>query len=189
MQTAVRTQPISTGRVIGRWMTSFAGFPLGAVAAKLVAGPIDATTAALVGGAVSGAVLGAAQSWGMGRGGPATRIWVAATALGLALGLTIGATVVDFGTDVTSLVVQGAICGGAVGAAQALALGRRAGRLATLWPFALAALWALGWAITTVIGVEVDEQFTVFGSSGAITVTAATAVLPFAIRRHAGSAS
>jgi len=81
------------------------------------------------------------------------------------------------------------VCGLAVGAAQAVALGRRAGRLATIWPFALAALWALGWAITTVIGVEVDEQFTVFGSSGAITVTLATAVLPLAIRRNAGSAS
>ena len=85
--------------------------------------------------------------------------------------------------------VQGAICGLAVGAAQAVALGRRAGRLATLWPFALAALWALGWAITTVVGVEVDEQFTVFGSSGAVTVTAFTAVLPLAIARHARSAS
>ena len=180
MQTAVRTQPTSTStaRVIGRWMTSFAGFPLGGLAAKVIAGPIDATTAALVGGAIGGAVLGAAQSWGMGRGGPASRIWVAATALGFALGLTIGATVVDFGTDVTSLVVQGAICGAAVGAAQALALGQRAGRLAILWPLALAALWALGWAITTVAGVKVDEQFTVFGASGAITVTAATAVLP-----------
>ena len=185
----VSPRSTSTARVIGRWMTSFAGFPLGGLAAKVIAGPIDATTAALVGGAISGAVLGAAQSWGMGRGGPATRIWVAATALGFALGLTIGATVVDFRTDVTSLVVQGAICGAAVGAAQALALGQRAGRLAILWPLALAALWALGWAITTVAGVEVDEQFTVFGASGAITVTAATAVLPFAIRRHSRSAS
>jgi hypothetical protein len=187
MQTTVKT--ISTGRTIGRWMISFAGFPLGAVAAKLVAGPIDTTTAALIGGAISGAVLGAAQSWGMGRGGPATRVWVAATAIGLALGLAVGASAVDFRTDVTSLVVQGAVCGLAVGAAQAVALGRRAGRLASIWPFALAALWALGWAITTVIGVEVDEQFTVFGSSGAITVTLATAVLPLAIRRNAGSAS
>jgi hypothetical protein len=81
--------------------------------------------------------------------------------------------------------VQGAICGAAVGAAQALALGQRAGRLAILWPLALAALWALGWAITTVAGVEVDEQFTVFGASGAITVTACTAILPRAIRRSA----
>jgi hypothetical protein len=166
-------------------MVSFAGFPLGGLAAHAIAGPIDATTAALVGGAISGAVLGAAQSWGMGRGGPATRVWIAATAIGLALGLAIGASVVDFGTDISSLMLQGAVCGAAVGAMQAVALGRRAGRLATVWPFALAALWALGWTITTGISVEVDKQWTVFGSGGAVTVTALTAVLPLAIRRHA----
>ncbi len=50
-------------------------------------------------------------------------------------------------------------------------------------------MWAAGWAITTSIGVEVDEQFTVFGSSGAITVTALTVVLPLALRRLDGGAS
>ena len=40
------------------------------------------------------------------------------------------------------------------------------------------ALWALGWAITASIGVDVETQYTVFGSSGAVVVTALTAVLP-----------
>ena len=56
---APRTRPI---HIALRWMISFAGFPLGAVAARAVAGPIDDTRAALIGGAISGAVLGAAQS-------------------------------------------------------------------------------------------------------------------------------
>lgn len=189
MQTTVRTHPVSTGRIVARWMVSFAGFPLGAVAAHAVAGPIDSTTSALIGGAISGAVLGAAQSWAMGRGGPASRVWIAATAIGLALGLAIGSSTVDFGTDISSLVVQGALCGAAVGVAQAMALGRRAGRLASIWPVVLAALWALGWAITTGIGVEVDKQWTVFGSGGAVTVTLLTAILPLAVQRNARSAS
>jgi hypothetical protein len=51
------------------------------------------------------------------------------------------------------------------------------------WPPALAAIWAIGWAVTTFIGVHVDLQFTVFGSAGAIVVTALTAVLPLTLNR------
>ena len=36
----------------------------------------------------------------------------------------------------------------------------------------------------TSIGVDVDEQFTVFGSGGAITVAALTLVLPYALNRN-----
>ena len=39
-------------------------------------------------------------------------------------------------------------------------------------------MWALGWAVTTAVGIDVEEQFTVFGASGALVVTAATVVLP-----------
>ena len=85
--------------------------------------------------------------------------------------------------------VQGAICGLAVGAAQAVVLRARLGRLALAWPPALAAIWALGWTITTLGGIQVDQRFTVFGSFGAITVTALTAVLPLIINRAGNSAS
>ena len=78
--------------------------------------------------------------------------------------------------------VQGAICGLAIGTAQALVL---RGRVAYLWAPALSALWALGWAITTSIGIDVETQYTVFGSSGALVVTAATAVLPVLLATRA----
>ena len=42
--------------------------------------------------------------------------------------------------------------------------------------------WAVGWAVTTLIGVAVGEQFTVFGSSGAVTVATLTSVLPLLLR-------
>ena len=44
-------------------------------------------------------------------------------------------------------------------------------RLAFAWAAAMPVLLALGWAATTVIGIDVDEQFTVFGASGAIVFT------------------
>ena len=83
------------------------------------------------------------------------------------------------------LVVQGAICGLAIGAAQAVVLRPRLGRLAFAWIPALSALWALGWAITTAVGIDVESQYTVFGSSGALVVTAATVVLPVLLANRA----
>ena len=39
------------------------------------------------------------------------------------------------------------------------------------------ALWALGWTATTLGGIAVDEQFTVFGAYGAITFSALSGLL------------
>jgi hypothetical protein len=38
-------------------------------------------------------------------------------------------------------------------------------------------LWALGWTVTTLVGVAVDEQFSVFGAAGAVTFSALSGVL------------
>jgi hypothetical protein len=170
-------------------MATFAGFPVGGYTAYLLSGPVNTLTAALVGGLITGLVLGAAQSWGIGRNGPPALQWIAATAIGLMLGLGIGAVSVGYDTTITALVIQGAICGFAVGTAQALVLRPQLGRLALAWPPALAAIWALGWAVTTSAGIQVDEQFTVFGSSGALVVTALTAVLPVVINSRRSSRS
>jgi hypothetical protein len=163
-----------------RWLPTFVGFPLGGVVAELIAGPVDDLGAALVGGAVTGAILGAVQAWGMGENGPRARDWIVASAAGLTVGLAVGSAAVDYGTSLRDLVVQGAICGLAIGSAQAVVL---RGRVGYLWAPALSALWALGWAITTSIGVDVETQYAVFGSSGALVVTAATAVLPVQLAR------
>ena len=56
-------------------------------------------------------------------------------------------------------------------------------------PPALGAIWALGWTVTTAAGIGVEEQFTVFGASGAIVVTALTVVLPLMINAHERGAS
>jgi hypothetical protein len=98
------------------------------------------------------------------------------------VGLALESATVGYGTGLGDLVVQGAICGLAIGTAQALALG---GRVAYLWAAALSALWSLGWAVTTSIGVNVETQYAVFGSSGALVVPAATAVVPVLLARGA----
>ena len=56
----------ATARTAGRWMVSFAGYPLGGYAAYLLVGPVDGPAAALAGGLLTGAILGAVQAWAMG---------------------------------------------------------------------------------------------------------------------------
>jgi hypothetical protein len=173
-----------------RWLPTFFGFPLGGLVAEHVSGRVDGLAAALVGGAITGIILGAVQSWGLGSNGPPARQWIAATGAGFAVGLGVGAAAVDYGTSAGDLVVQGAVCGLAVGIAQAMVLRARIGPLAFAWVPALTALWALGWAITTAAGIDVESQYTVFGSSGALFVTVATVGLPLVLaKRSTTSAS
>jgi hypothetical protein len=184
------TKSVTWQRSALRWLPTFFGFPLGGLVAEHISGPVDGLVAALVGGAITGIILGAVQSWGLGTNGPSARQWVTATGVGLTVGLAVGASAVDYGTSAAELMIQGAICGLAIGTAQALVLRPRIGRLAFVWVPTLSALWALGWAVTTAIGVDVESQYTVFGSSGALVVTAATAVLPvFLATRSTRSAS
>ena len=159
-----------------RWMPTFLGFPIGGYAAEIV-GPIDAVAPAVIGGAITGAILGFAQWLGMRGTGPSPIRWIVASATGFAVGLGAGAAAVGYHTNTGALAAQGAVCGAAIGAAQAIVLHRQLGRIAWAWPAALAGLWALGWTITASAGIDVEAQYTVFGSSGALVVTAATSVL------------
>jgi hypothetical protein len=45
------------------------------------------------------------------------------------------------------------------------------------WAAAMPALWALGWTATTLGGIAVEEQFTVYGAYGAITFSALSGLL------------
>ena len=161
-----------------RWLGTFVGFPLAGVAARAVAGNIDAPAAAVIGGLAGGAVLGAVQ---VGIGGidaaerlPLDRraprpVWPSASPSAPAPSAT--------DTDTASLVAMGAICGaarrrrpGAVGPDAPRSTGssgpwppRRCGRG--------------GWLITSQVIVDADRQHAIFGSSGALAVSALAGVL------------
>jgi hypothetical protein len=166
---------------LGRWMLSFAGYPLGGYAAFLLTGRVDGPGPALAGGFLTGAVLGAIQVWAMGQARPRALAWIMATALGVMTGVAAGGALVDYRTDLGSLVVAGAVCGAILGTAQAVVLAPRLGPLAYAWPLFLGGVFAVGWAVTTSAGIDVDRQFTIFGSSGALVATVLTAVLPLAL--------
>ena len=144
-------------------------FPIAGLVGRAVGGPVDAVGAALVGGALTGAVLGAAE-WLAARdvlGKPI--LWIGASAAGYGAGLAAGAALVGYETDLGSLAAMGAISGLALGAAQALALANQARHgLGLAWAAAMPVLFAAGWTVTTLGGIDVDKQFTVFGAFGAI---------------------
>ncbi len=171
-------QTPTTARTFARWMVSFVGFPLGGFVALILTDPVDSVRNALVGGLITGAVLGAVQAWALRSDRRQLVRWILATALGLAAGLALGSSLVDFSTGIGDLAVQGAVTGALVGLAQAVVLRARTGPVAFVWPLYLAGAWALGWVVTTAGGISVEEQFTTFGAFGAVTVSLLTSVLP-----------
>ena len=183
----IRTAPTaSSARTVARWMFSFLGFPLGGFAAWLLTGPVVDTTSAVTGGFLTGAILGAVQAWALRYDARLIIIWTLLTAGGMAVGLATGATRVSFSTQLADLALQGAVSGGVVGLAQAVALFRRLGSLALAWPACVAGAWAAGWTVTTLAGIGVGEQFTVFGASGALVAALLTVVLPLVLRTRRG---
>ena len=157
------------------WTVGFVSFPIAGVAAGLIAGNVDDPGAALVAGLVTGAVIGVGQ-WLVSRGRLRPVRWILATVVGMGLGLLLGASVVGFGTSLADLVVMGALTGLPLGVAQTFAL-PAATRYRWVWAAAVPLLWALGWTVTTLVGVAVEEQFSVFGAAGAVTFSALSGVL------------
>jgi hypothetical protein len=157
------------------WTAGFLAFPLAGLAGTAVAGRVDSPLAALIGGAVTGLVIGAGQTLAA-RGRLDIRRWVPATAVGMGLGLLLGAVTVGYETSLADLALMGALTGLLLGPAQALALPRGT-RLRWTWAAAMPALWALGWTTTTLGGIAVEEQFTVFGAYGAVTFSALSGLL------------
>ncbi len=120
----------------------------------------------------------------MRRTGPSPVAWIIATSVGFAVGLGLGAAAAGYHTNTGALATQGVICGAVIGVAQAAVLYRKLGRIVLAWPPLLAGLWALGWTITASAGIDVEAQYTSFGASGAIVVTAAMSILPIALARR-----
>jgi hypothetical protein len=163
------------------WVATLLAFPLAGVAARLVVGPVDEEWTASAGGAVAGGVIGTAQWLALRRIGANAR-WIAATAVGLAVGLGLAFAVFGYGSTVGDLAIVGAVSGLGVGAAQWWLLRDLVGG-SLVWIPATAAFWALGWAVTTAIGVDPENRWAVPGLSGAATLTVLLGVVLWVLAR------
>ena len=142
-------------------------FPIGGYLADLAVNGVDSVGAALVGGLITGAIIGAAEWFALRRW--VSWLWIAATGIGMAAGLTAGAALVDYGIGRGDLMLMGAVTGVGVGMLQALVLARHRISGAFWWAVANPPAWALGWLVTSyVITRNVDERFPIFGASGAL---------------------
>lgn len=169
--------PVAPVRTWALWLVTAVGFPIGGLPAIALGGVDDVPTAVL-GGAAAGLVIGAGQWLVLRRAAGTHWAWVPATAAGLAVGLAVGAALVGYGTGAVDLVVQGAVSGAGVGLAQGLVMRQRLGAArALVWTLTTVLLWPLGWSVTRAFGVSVEDQFAVFGATGALAVTALSGVV------------
>jgi hypothetical protein len=157
------------------WTAGFLSFPIAGLAGAAVSGRVDGPVAALLAGLATGAVIGTGQALVSARRLQPVR-WIVTSAVGMSAGLTLGGTAVDFGTSLTDLALMGGLTGLVLGLAQTIALPRRT-RSRWLWAAGVTLLWALGWTVTTLAGIEVASQFSVFGASGAVTFSALSGLL------------
>jgi hypothetical protein len=135
--------------------------------AHVVAGRVDSVPSAALNGVIAGAGIGAAQ-WALLRHRDVSRAWIAETAVGMGAGLAAGASLVSYRTDITSLALMGAVTGLGIGIGQGLIMSSV--KRALSWSALTVALFALGWTVTTAGGIDVSQQWAVFGAYGCVTV-------------------
>jgi hypothetical protein len=173
----IRDSVVERTRIRPWWLwivTALAFPPAGFIGHELV-GPVDGVGAALLTGVITGALIGLAQ-WALLRRRGASPRWIVATAAGFGIGLAAGAALVGYETSLGALVAMGAVCGVAIGLAQVASFAPLR-RHALSWTLATGALWAIGWAVTTGAGIKVEDQWPLFGISGAVVVAVVQSVL------------
>ena len=94
----------------------------------------------------------------------------------MGVGLLLGAAVVSYRTSLAALIAMGALTGLLLGVAQSAGPPGRT-RLRWAWAAAMPVLWALGWTVTTLGQIDVEQQFTIFGAFGAVTFSALSGLL------------
>ncbi len=158
----------STARRMWLWPVAIlVSLPVGGYIADLVVDGVDSVGAALAGGLIAGAIIGAAEWFALRRW--VSWLWIPATSVGMAVGLVGGAALADYGISRGDIVLMGAVTGVGVGVLQALVLARHRIPGAVWWAVANPPAWGLGWFVTSyVITANVDERFPVFGASGAL---------------------
>jgi hypothetical protein len=179
------TMPRMNGaKIVFSWIgLALVAFPLAGYAGWGIGGHVDGVGPALIGGAITGAGIGLVQWLFLRRDlnlGPA---WIVATGVALAAGLGIGAAVVGYETAPSQLAIMGGISGAAVGIAQGILLRNRFS-LWHVWMVAMPVMYAIGWLVTEAFGIDVANQFTVFGASGSVVFGLLSGLLMMAGKRR-----
>jgi hypothetical protein len=178
------TMPRMSGaKIVFSWIgLALVAFPLAGYAGWGIGGHVDGIGPALIGGAITGAGVGLVQWAFLRRDLAISPLWILGTSVALAAGLGIGAAVVGYETTPGQLAIMGAISGAAVGIAQGFLL-RDKFSLWHVWMLSMPIMFAIGWLVTESIGIDVANQFTVFGASGSVVFGLLTGLLMMAGKR------
>jgi hypothetical protein len=160
-----------------RWLIAILAFPIGGFIGHLVGGPASTVPAALISGAIAGAIIGSGQGLALKLPSRALAAWVASTTVGLGLALAAVTAVIGQISTMTEAVMLGAVAGLLLGAGQAFVLRHEGVRRSWIWVPASAAAWALGWLVTSSVGVALATGWPVYGLSGAIVSQVSTGIL------------
>jgi hypothetical protein len=181
---------MSGTKLVFSWIgLALVAFPAAGYAGWGVSGHIDAVGPALIGGAITGAGIGLVQWLFLRKDlGMSAVPWIAATSVALAAGLAIGAAVAGYETTASQLAIMGAISGAPVGIAQGFLLRDRFS-LWHVWMVAMPAMFAIGWVVTESAGIDVANQFTVFGASGSLVFGLLSGLLMMAGKRTDSSSA
>jgi hypothetical protein len=159
---------MSPVKIVLGWIgVTLIAFPLAGYAGWGIGGHVDDDAPALIGGAITGAGIGFVQWMFLRRDLNMSPVWILATSAALSVGLGIGSAVVDYETTAGQLAVMGLISGAPIGIAQGILL-RKSFSLWHVWMIAMPVFFAIGWLVTEAAGINVDNQFTVFGASGSV---------------------
>ena len=161
-----------------RWVVATIGYPIGGFLGHLVGGPAATVPAALISGVVAGAVIGAGQAIALGTMRPvAMALWSGGTAIGLGVGLAAVTAAIGQIDTQGEAIGLGAITGLALGAGQAALLLREGIGKVWIWVVASGIAWAVGWTVTSGIGVALASGWPVYGLSGALVSQLITGVV------------
>jgi hypothetical protein len=160
-----------------RWLVAIVGFPIGGFVGHLVGGPAATIPAALISGAIAGAIIGLGQGFALKLGSQAYVAWAPATAIGL--GLSLAAVTAVMGQIATSIeaALLGAVSGLVLGIGQAVVLHRHGVSNSWVWVPATGIAWAAGWFVTASAGIALDAGWPVYGLSGAIVSQVITGIV------------
>jgi len=163
------TMPRMSGtKLVFSWIgLALLAFPLAGYAGWGVGGHVDGVAPALIGGAITGAGIGFVQWMFLRRDLDMSPAWIPATGVALAVGLGIGSAVVNYEVTAGDLALMGAISGVPIGIAQGFLLRDRFS-LWRVWMVAMPVMYAIAWVVTESAGIDVANQFTVFGASGSV---------------------
>lgn len=175
-----------------RWIVAIIGFPIGGYIGHLIGGPAATVPAALISGLIAGAIIGAGQALALGLFRPqALALWAGATAVGLGVALAAVTAVIGLIETQTEAIILGAVSGLTLGAGQAALLMRERVANAWMWFVASGVAWAVGWAVTSGVGVALAAGWPVYGISGALASQIITGVVLWKVlsRGEAGASA